>query len=213
MKSSFIYSVETWRSGMACGASALAMALSLSALPTIAYAQSADSAEAASDADIIVSARRREEKIQDVPVVVTAIQGDAIEKLNLRDAKELVALVPGLDLRSDGYAASIQLRGLQFDINAGASASVATYLNDAPVQTRAVLSQLYDVGQVEVLHGPQGTLKGQATPSGSISITTRKPDLERFGGYASGTVTTSHGWNVNGALNIPVIKEALLQKS
>lgn len=194
---------------MACGASALAIILSLSVLPTVACAQTTDSAENVGNAEIIVSARRREEKLQDVPVVVTAIQSEAIEKLNLRDAKELVALVPGLDLRSDGYAASIQLRGLQYNVNTGATSSVATYLNDAPIQARAVLSQLYDIGQVEVLHGPQGTLRGQAAPSGSITFTTKKPDLQSWGGYVSGTLANAHSYNVNGALNLPIIKDML----
>jgi len=160
-------------------------------------------------ADIIVTARRREEKIQDVPAVITAVTSDQVEKLNIREAKELVALVPGLDFKSVGYASNMQLRGLTFDINAGTVASVATYLNDAPINARALFSQLYDIGQIEVLHGPQGTLRGQAAPSGSVTFTTRLPDLTEYGAALSGTVTTSHGYNINGAINLPIIKDVL----
>ena len=186
--------------------------VSLLALSMPAFAQDAakNSDEvAAENADIIVSARRREEKLQDVPVVVTAVTSEQVEKLNLREAKELVALVPGLDFKSYGYASSMQLRGLTFDINAGTLSSVATYMNDAPINARALFSQLYDIGQVEVLHGPQGTLQGQAAPSGAVTFTTRKPNLTEFGGALNGTLTNAHGYNINGALNIPVVKDIL----
>ena len=180
--------------------------------PGAVYAQAAapaDTATTSEAGDIIVTARRREEKIQDVPVVVTAVTSEQVEKLNIREAKELVALVPGLDFKSYGYASNMQLRGLTFDINAGTVASVATYLNDAPINARALFSQLYDIGQIEVLHGPQGTLRGQAAPSGSVTFTTRKPNLTEYGAALSGTVTTSHGYNINGAINLPIIKDVL----
>ncbi len=185
--------------------------ISLVTLASPAFAQdAARSDESGVDSsDIIVSARRREESIQDVPVVVTAVTSETVEKLNLREAKELVGLVPGLDFKSYGYASSMQLRGLTFDINAGTLSSVATYLNDAPINARALFSQLYDIGQVEVLHGPQGTLQGQAAPSGAVTFTTRKPDLTEFGAALNGTVTNAHGYNINGAINIPVIKDIL----
>lgn len=191
--------------------SAILAGISLTAMSTPALAQNTSAEEEATsgETEIIVQARRRDESVQDVPLVVSAITSEAIEKLNLRDARELVALVPGLDLRNDGYASSVQLRGLNFNINAGASASVSTYLNDAPIQTRALLSQMYDIAQVEVLHGPQGTLRGQAAPSGSITFTTRKPDLEEVGVYLSGTAATQGSGNVNGAMNIPIVKGVL----
>jgi len=197
--------------------STLALAsVSLLALSVPAFAQesaqnsrpAADESEADANT-IIVSARRREEKLQDVPVVVTAVTSEQVEKLNLREAKELVGLVPGLDFKSYGYASSMQLRGLTFDINAGTLSSVATYLNEAPINARALFSQLYDIGQVEVLHGPQGTLQGQAAPSGAVTFTTRKPNISEFGGALNGTLTTAHGYNISGALNIPVVKDIL----
>src|ERR1700712_1802681 len=68
---------------------------------------------------------------------------------------------------------------------------------------------MFDVGQIEVLRGPQGTLRGRASPSGSITITTRRPDLSEIGGYAYGTVTSNEGINVQGAVNLPIIKDVL----
>jgi iron complex outermembrane receptor protein len=64
---------------------------------------------------------------------------------------------------------------------------------------------MYDIGQIEVLRGPQGTLRGRSTPSGSITVSTRKPDLNEFGGYASLTSNDIGGQNINGALNFPIV--------
>ena len=178
-----------------------------------AYAQGgSDTAQAprdeASSAEIIVTARRRDEDIQAVPLVVNAVTAEQIQKLNLRDFNEVQNLVPGLQFfsNSNGIAAGAQLRGIQYDPNAGVSASVAFYQNDALIEGSLVLQSMYDIGQVEVLRGPQGTLRGTATPSGSIVVTTHRPDLYKFGGYVSGTVNNLGTENINGGINIPVIK-------
>ena len=186
---------------------------SLIALAAPAYAQEAgDSAGmSALDTDIIVSARRRDERLQDVPSVVNAIPADTISKLNLQDAKEIQNLVPGLELRSEanGIGGSGQLRGIQYDINSSAGPSVAFYLNDAPVQANAVLGQLFDIGQIEVLRGPQGTLRGLSVPSGSITYTTRKPSLSEVGAAASFSLSDAHHYNINAAFSIPLIQDVL----
>jgi iron complex outermembrane receptor protein len=72
-----------------------------------------------------------------------------------------------------------------------------------------MFQSLFDVGQIEVLKGPQGTTRGVSAPSGSITLTTRRPDLSQFGGYASGILTDLQGRNFQGALNIPIIKDVL----
>jgi iron complex outermembrane receptor protein len=186
-----------------CGASLIALA-------TPAYAQQAE--PGVNDAaDIIVSARRRDERLQDVPSVVNAIPAETIAKLNIQDSKELQSLVPGLQLRSEanGIGASGQLRGIQYDINSSASPSVAFYLNDAPIGANVMLGQMFDIGQVEVLRGPQGTLRGASVPSGSITYTTRKASLSEVGASASASYSDAHHVNVNAALGVPLIKDML----
>ncbi len=194
--------------------------VSLFAFATPALAQDAgipaDEGQAA-DADfgggeIIVQARRRDESIQDIPAVVNAVTGEAIERLNIRRLEDVTSVVPGLTLNENpnGIGSSTTIRGVQFDVNAsGDNGTVQYYYNDAPVSSGVVLQGLYDIGQIEVLRGPQGTLKGRASPSGSISITFRRPDLNEVGGYAMGTVTSLDGFNVNGAINVPVIEGKL----
>ena len=186
--------------------------VSLAALSVPAFAQEAPSSEGIVNEDIIVQARRRDESLQDVPLTVNAVSAATIEKLNIRDLKDIAAVVPGLVLnpgnRTTGVVAS--LRGLNVDVNSsGSNTSVQFYLNDAPTSAGAVLQAMYDIGQVEVLRGPQGTLRGLASPSGSITITTRRPDLEEWGGYVQGTATTLDAFNVNGAVNAPIIPGVL----
>ena len=186
--------------------------VSLAALSVPAFAQEAPSSEGIVNEDIIVQARRRDESLQDVPLTVNAVSAATIEKLNIRDLKDITAVVPGLVLnpgnRTTGVVAS--LRGLNVDVNSsGANTSVQFYLNDSLISAGAVLQSLYDIGQVEVLRGPQGTLRGIASPSGSITITTKRPVMDKWGGYAQGTATTFNSYNANAAVNVPIIKDVL----
>jgi iron complex outermembrane recepter protein len=188
--------------------------VSVLALSVPAFAQDsapADETADSADSDIIVQARRREESVQDVPLVVNAVSSESIEKLNIRDGTEIQSLVAGLQLRneSNGIGGSGQVRGVQFDVNASAGPTVAFYFNDAPIDAGTVLQAIYDIGQVEVLRGPQGTLRGTATPSGSITFTTKKPVLDEFGIVAQGTISNTGLSNFNGAFNFPVIKDVL----
>ncbi|MEZ5744826.1 MAG: TonB-dependent receptor [Sphingomonadaceae bacterium] len=181
------------------------------AFATPVYAQEAQGAST-DDSVIIVTARRKEESIQDVPLNIQAVGGDDLEKLQIREFENLTALVPGLslDIVPSGIGGVATMRGIDFSSNASGSAtSVEFYRNDAPTTPSVVLKGLYDIGQIEVLRGPQGTLRGRASPSGSITITTKKPILDEAGGYLSGTVDDQHGWNVNGAINVPIISEKL----
>lgn len=193
------------------GVSLLALMAPLT--PVSALAQTApaaaEDASATSLTEIIVTARRRDESIQDVPQVVNAVTADVIQKQNIRNFTEVQALVPGLTLTTaaNGTGGNAQVRGVNFDINAsGNNPTVEFYLNDAPITAGVVLQQMYDVGQIEVLRGPQGTLRGRASPSGSITITTKKPDLYQPGGYLSTTVNDIGATNLNGAVNIPIIE-------
>ena len=183
-------------------------------VPTHAQEITPDAAEdTAGDAgDIIVTARRRDESAQDVPLVVNAVTADTIAKLNFREFKDIAATVPGLALNSsaNGVGSQATLRGVNFDVNAsGNNGTIEFYLNDAPVSSNIVFQTMFDVGQIEVLRGPQGTLRGRASPSGSITVTTRRPDLSEIGGYVNMTGTTQNAINVNAAFGLPIIQDVL----
>lgn len=172
----------------------------------------APSANASDDQTVIVTARRRDEAIQDVPAVVNAVTSQEAAKLNFRNFTEVQTVVPGLSLttNANGTGGNAQLRGVNFDINAsGNNPTVEFYQNDAPITAGVVLQQIYDIGQIEVLRGPQGTLRGRASPSGSITVTTKTPDLYRAGGNLSLTGSSIGTMNVNGGIGIPIIEGKL----
>lgn len=162
--------------------------------------------------DIVVEARRRGENVQDVPLVVQAVTAQAIADLNIREFKDVQSLVPGLSLSqsANGIGAQATLRGVAFDVNAsGNNGTIEFYLNDAHLSPGILFMSMYDVAQIEVLRGPQGTLRGRASPSGSITVTTVKPNMTEAGGYGTTTINDIGGWNFNGALNVPVIEDML----
>jgi iron complex outermembrane receptor protein len=186
------------------------------AVASPAAAQGAPAAAPADDTatlgEIVVTARRRAESLQEVPQTVNAVTTDTLQKLNITQFADVQNVVPGLQLqnRSDGYSQAASMRGVTFDVNTAAPLpTVAMYVNDAAVQAGFVFNSLFDVGQIEVLRGPQGTTRGVSTPSGAMTVTTHRPDLSSFGGYVDGTVSDMHTRNVQGALNIPVIKDVL----
>lgn len=188
-----------------CGCSWLA--ISMPAFGQDAAPQGAETA-ASDESVIIVTARRKDENIQDVPLTVQAVSGDELQKLEIRQFEDLTSIVPGLQLAADpsGFGSVSTLRGVDFNARAAGSLStVEFYRNDTVITPGALFQALYDIGQIEVLRGPQGTLRGRATPSGSITVTTRRPDMYEAGGYMSGSIAENSKWNIEGAINVPII--------
>ena len=175
--------------------------VSVLSLATPALAQQADG-------EIIVEARRKDESLQDVPLTVNAVTSEALQKFNIRDMKDITGVVPGLVLNPGNRTTGnlVSLRGLNVDnTSSGNNGTVEFYQNDAPISAGIVLQSMFDVGQIEVLRGPQGTLRGRASPSGSITVTTKKPDMEEWGGHAQATATSLGGINFQAALNAPLL--------
>jgi len=161
--------------------------------------------------EIIVTARRRAESLQDVPQTVDVVNSEAIQKLNILQFGDVQELVPGLTLTSgaNGYTTAATLRGASFQVESGARPTVEFYLNDSPIESNFLFQTMYDLGQIEVLRGPQGTLRGRAAPSGSITVGTHPANLDDFGGYVDLTSTDLHRDDAQGAVNIPIIHDAL----
>jgi iron complex outermembrane receptor protein len=203
--------VKSLISAALAGASVLVLASTASAQTATAVSAAAP-AEEATLGEIVVTARRKSESLQSVPQTVNAISSDTLQKLNITTFTDVQNVVPGLSLQNsgNGYTSSASMRGITFDVNTAAPlGTVTTYMNDAAVQTSFMFNSQFDLGQVEVLKGPQGTTRGVSSPSGAITVTTRRPDLSQFGGYANVTLTDQAGRNFQGALNIPVIQDVL----
>lgn len=174
-------------------------------------AQGADETGVSGD-EIVVQARRRDESTQEVPAVINPVTAADIAKLNLRKFEDIASVVPGLAMsaNANGIGVKATIRGVNYDVNvSGNNGTIQFYQNDVPVAAGLLFNSLFDVGQVEVLRGPQGTLKGRSAPSGAITLYTKRPDLDEAGGKGELTVNDIHGWNFNAALNVPVIADKL----
>ncbi|WP_221793887.1 TonB-dependent receptor [Aquisediminimonas sediminicola] len=155
------------------------------------FAAAAVEADAAgSFDDIVVTARRREERAQEVPIALTAVSGDTIERTGAVNLIQIADLTPTLVIRNNNARntfANIRGLGSNSDQNDGLEIGVGFYVDDV-YYGRIGASQfdLIDLERVEVLRGPQGTLFGKNTTAGAISITTRAPQFDtEFRGEAS----------------------------
>jgi iron complex outermembrane receptor protein len=184
-----------------------------SAFAIAAYAGDADAPRAgestASDTleEVIITARYSAENLQNVPLSVSAVTAAQLQDLNLLNMTDLTAVVPGLQIINGGagFNDATSLRGLSFNPIAGTQNVAAFYINDALVQNEFVTQANYDISQIEVLKGPQGTLRGEPSPAGAITITTHPANLDQYGGY--GTVTGSQIglFNAEAAVNLPIV--------
>ncbi|MBK1890684.1 TonB-dependent receptor [Undibacterium sp. 14-3-2] len=178
--------------------------------------QSAWAQEASNDTTkletVIVTANRRAENIKEVPMSISAIKGEALDTYNAsgQDIRFLSARVPSLNIESD-FGRSFPrfyIRGLgntDFDLNA--SQPVGLIFDDV-VQESPILKgfPVFDVDQVEILRGPQGTLFGRNSPAGVLKFDSAKP-TNRFEGYGSLGYGNNNAVNLEGAINVPLSKE------
>ena len=157
--------------------------------------------------EVVVTARRKAENLQNVPETVDVVSSADVQKYNILTMLDVQKLVPGLTLTDGhGFAQTASMRGIDYNQVQAAPATVAFYLNDIPARANQVFQAFYDLSQVEVLRGPQGTVRGDTAPSGSITLTTTRPDLDSIGGYASASVGEQQTTNVQGAINIPIVQ-------
>ena len=167
----------------------LAQVLSICALRiSTAHAQSAsvaapsgtEEAHAGEIPEIVVTAERREEQVQSVPIAVSAITSEAALKSGITTSEELVLAVPGLQMDLNGGGLSPFLRGVGTTFaDAGAEPSVAIYMDGVYIPSpEGGLFNLNNVERVEILKGPQGTLFGRNATGGVIQVITKEPSSE-----------------------------------
>jgi len=167
--------------------------------------------------DIIVTARKREESLQDTPIAITALSGMELERLRVSDITDIAAYAPNVDISfspngaGGGGNSQITIRGVgQTDFLITTDPAVGVYL-DGVYFARSTGGVLDVVGlsQVEVLRGPQGTLFGRNTIGGAISLTSTRPS-DTVSGYGEITLGSLHRIDVSGGFDLPLIKDKLL---
>ena len=193
----------------------LLITASLTALTAPAYAQTGGvtgPAVAAADpgdtgiADIVVTAQRREERLQSVPIAITAIDGRGLEQAGIRDITRLETLTPGLTVGQTGSDSRPALRGVNTDNsrNAQADATVAFFLDGIyQSSNQQALQGFYDLARVEVQRGPQGTLYGRNSFGGNISLFSNLP-TDRLEGSVRGEYGSFNRYRADGVFNVPL---------
>jgi outer membrane receptor protein involved in Fe transport len=176
-----------------------------------AMAQEAKS-DPADTGEIIVTAQRRSENLQGVPLAVTAIGGAVLERAQITDVVSLQTSTPGFNAVTSSRPATsttFSLRGFGTSGNdPGFEAAVALVVDDVyRARSGAGLGDLVDISNIEVLRGPQGTLFGKNTTAGVIKVTTRRPNLTDFEGFADATVGNYSLVRVRTAANLPIISD------
>jgi outer membrane receptor protein involved in Fe transport len=169
--------------------------------------------------EIIITARKRPERLQDAPVAVTALTGAELDALRLHDFADYYRLVPGLQDVDRGVGnKKFILRGINSENSIRLGPIVQQYLDEFPLEPfqagRQTDIRLYDVERVEVLRGPQGTLYGSGSMGGTIRTLSRKADPARAGTTAELTVSGTRkagGANLlgNAVANLPLVRDQL----
>ncbi len=177
-----------------------------------ATAQPAAAVEAARSVleEVLVTATRRESSLQEVPLSVTALDGATLEKLKFFEFEDFADAVPGLSMtNSAGEPGVIAVRGVGFAPNSSAAPAVDIYWNELPIPAVYAFNSIFDLQQMELLRGPQGTLRGRPAPAGAITLTTRQPELDNVNGVVTGSFSDQDAVNIDGAVNVPLVEDVL----
>jgi iron complex outermembrane receptor protein len=174
-------------------------------------------AEGAMLEEVLVTATRRSQSVQDIPFNISAVSGDSLDKAGIVDSVDLIRSVAGISVIDRGYRNSgmtngIVIRGINVDSGANgdvplaAVPTVATYVGDTALYGNFILK---DIDRVEVLRGPQGTLYGSGSLAGTVRYIMNKPNTEEFSGKIGasyGVTDGSDGNNISAdlMLNIPI---------
>ena len=195
--------------------SALAVLLTSTAFAVPAWAQEA----AGSDSDVIVvTAQKREQNLQDVPIAINAIGNEKLDQLQVSELQDVVKFLPSVTIQQGGPGfAQVYFRGVASGENANHSASlptVGTYLDEMPITTiqGALDLHAYDLARVEALAGPQGTLYGASSMAGTLKLVTNAPDPSGLYGSAgvefNNVAHGDFGAIYEGFLNVPIAEGA-----
>ena len=191
--------------------------MACSALTTPAFAQDEEGeAQTARSTDnvIIVTATRRAQDVQDIPLAVTAIAPQQLEAQRVVNIQQISALAPSFTASQAQLASGsvvLRVRGIgTTSNNIGFESAVGIFI-DGAYQARpgVALSEFVDVERVEVLRGPQGTLFGRNTSAGALNITNARPDVTEFSGFVNAEYGNFDEKSLQGAINVPIVEDTV----
>jgi iron complex outermembrane recepter protein len=161
---------------------------------------------------LIVTAQKREENIQDVPIAISAFSQKTLEEQKIEGGFDLLKAIPNVTFSKNNFTSyNFSIRGIGTKaVSATTDPGVAVAFNNtALLQNRLFEQEYFDVERVEVLRGPQGTLYGRNATAGVINVISAKPNMTEFKGSIKGEVGNYHTKRVSGMLNVPLIEDKL----
>jgi len=199
--------------------SALLMGAAFAALGSPALAQQAQTTSSTQVEEVVVTAEKRSESVQKVPLAITALSGARLARQGADKFEDIALMAPSVTFQNNG---STEDKVIMRGITAGSffeaqTAATGYYLNDIPLTSSFTSGgtdlKLFDVNRVEVLRGPQGTLYGAGAMGGAIRVITNQPNLNAYHAEVEVTgadvASRAADFDVNGMLNIPIINDQL----
>lgn len=181
------------------------------ATPSLAQDAETGAGELAADDNvIIVTATKRAQDVQDIPIAVTAVSEAQLEQQGVVNVQNIGSVSPSFSTsqaQNSSGTVVLRIRGIgTTSNNIGFESAVGIFV-DGAYQSRPgiALSEFVDVERVEILRGPQGTLFGRNTSAGALNIINRRPDLDEFGGFVNATYGNFDHMNLQGAVNVPIV--------
>ncbi|MXO67161.1 TonB-dependent receptor [Altericroceibacterium endophyticum] len=155
--------------------------------------------------EIVVTAQRRTENLQNVAVAASAFNADDLRAKNIADISDLEAAAPALSITDAGITQAVNIRGIGLASNSpNVTAGVATYVDGLFQPPIVQANSFFDLASIEVLRGPQGTLVGSNSTGGAIFINSQNPEFDRVGGYVRAEAGNLDRYGAEGAINLPL---------
>ncbi len=162
---------------------------------------------------VVVTAEKRAEGLQSVPIAITALSGDTLREAGVKEVRDLVQLTPSLQYGTRSGNTFIAIRGIgQAGQDIGSQSGVTVSVDGVPLLNQFMMNTSFlDVRQVEVLRGPQGTFEGRNALGGAINIYSNSP-TDKFEGALSATTGNYSHVGVKGFVNVPLVSDRLLAR-
>jgi iron complex outermembrane recepter protein len=184
---------------------------SSTAIPVVSLAEAAPARAAAGIESVVVTSSKIKGDIQTVPIAITALSQEQLTSRQIAGGPDLVKEVPNLTFAKTNFTGyNIQIRGIGTQaISVTTDPAVAVALNDMPfIRNHFFEQEFYDVNQVEVLRGPQGTLYGRNATAGVVNVISAKP-TDQFEAMASADIGNYHNRRYEGMINVPIVDDRL----
>jgi len=161
---------------------------------------------------LIVTAQKREEQIQDVPIAISAFTEKTLQEQKIEGGFDLLKAIPNVTFSKNNFTSyNFSIRGIGTKaVSATTDPGVAVSFNNiALLQNRLFEQEYFDIERVEVLRGPQGTLYGRNATAGVINVISAKPNLHEFDGWVKGEVGNYHSKRISAMVNVPLVTDKL----